>query len=67
MASCDSCGNGRAEVLLIDTTLRGPEREAKRFCYACRPEAHHPYAGCFPRIIMPSYDSYDPYDPVREV
>ena len=54
MARCPSCGNERAKELLIDTTLRGPEREAKRFCYSCRPEAQHPYAGCLPRVIMAS-------------
>jgi hypothetical protein len=54
MARCLSCGDGRAEVLLIDTTLRGTERDAKRYCYACRPEAQHSYAGCLPRVIVSS-------------
>jgi hypothetical protein len=51
---CPNCGNEKHDFLLIDTTLRGPEREAKRFCYKCRPEAQHPYANCLPRIIVAS-------------
>ena len=35
-------------------TRERPEREAKRFCYACRPEAQHTYAGCLPRTIVAS-------------
>ncbi|HEY6128226.1 MAG TPA: hypothetical protein VIW23_08605 [Candidatus Acidoferrum sp.] len=48
---CPNCGNDRAEVLLIDTTLRGTERDAKRYCYACRPEARHELASHAPRVL----------------
>jgi hypothetical protein len=48
------CGSGDKESLLIDATLRGMEREAKRFCYSRRPEAVHPFAGCLPQVIVVS-------------
>jgi hypothetical protein len=38
----------------MDTTLRGMERETKRFCYSRRPEAVHPFAGCLPQVIVVS-------------
>jgi hypothetical protein len=47
---CPSCGNERAEVLLIDTTLSGAARE-QRFCYSCKPEARHELAGYAPRML----------------
>jgi hypothetical protein len=51
---CSNCGND-ADVLLIDCTLPfGEERDRTRYCYACRPEAKHPYAGCLPRVIVAS-------------
>ena len=54
-ARCPSCGNERAEVLLIDCSLPfGAARDRLRYCFSCRPEAQHPYAGCFPRVIMAS-------------
>ena len=48
---CPNCNNPDAEVLLIDCSLCGEERKRRRFCYACRPEARHPYANCLPQII----------------
>ena len=54
MASCSNCGSDKHDFLLIDTTLRGHKRETKRFCYQCRPEARHEYAGCLPRVIVAS-------------
>jgi hypothetical protein len=48
---CPNCNNPDGEVLLIDCTLSGEERKRQRFCYACRPEARHPYANCLPQII----------------
>jgi hypothetical protein len=48
---CPNCNNPNAGVLLIDCRLRDEERERRRFCYACRPEAWHPYANCLPQII----------------
>ena len=48
---CPNCNNPDAEVLLIDCSLRGEERERRRFCYECRPEARHPYANSLPQII----------------
>ena len=52
---CPNCQCEEHDVLLIDCSLPLEEvRERLRFCYDCRPEAHHPYACCFPRIIMAS-------------
>ena len=49
--NCPNCNNPNADVLLIDCSLCGEERKRQRFCYACRPEARHPYANCLPQII----------------
>ena len=54
-AHCPNCGNEQTKVLLIDCSLPfGETRDRLRYCFSCRPEAHHPYAGCFPRVIMAS-------------
>lgn len=51
---CPSC-NSETEVLLVDCRLPfGEERDRLRYCYACRPEAQHAYAGCLPRVIVAS-------------
>lgn len=50
MPSCPTCGNERAEVLLLDTVLSGAARE-QRFCYSCTPEAFHNLAGYAPRML----------------
>jgi hypothetical protein len=48
---CPNCDTEN-DVLFIDCSLRGKERERQRFCYSCRPEARHPYANCLPQVIM---------------
>jgi hypothetical protein len=54
-ARCPNCGNEQTKVLLIDCSLPfGEARDRLRYCFSCRPEAQHPYAGCFPRVIMAS-------------
>jgi hypothetical protein len=60
MSRCPNCGNEQAEVLLIDCTLPfGEVRDRTRYCYQCKQEARHEYAGCLPRVIMASSLSPD--------
>ncbi len=47
---CTNCG-GETDVLLIDAMLTGAAREQKRWCFQCKPEARHEFAGYAPRML----------------
>ena len=52
---CPNCQSEKHDVLLIDCSLPFSEaRDRLRYCYACRLEAQHAYAGCLSRVIMAS-------------
>jgi hypothetical protein len=49
---CPTC-KAETETLLIDCSLPlgSQERESRRWCYICRPEARHRLAGYPPRML----------------